>query len=210
MANYCANSIVFYGEDKDVLKDLWEKINYCMDTRQCSVKSLLKSCGYTEDEAAERADGRDYFTYLDDAVTTDYERYYFKADTDSAWNPNIDSFKILLQEKYNGKIKLMYQSEEAGCGIFITNDINGIFFSERYRLDFDMGKDWITEYFTGYEDLVNFIADEFPKAGVKLSDDTKAIEYKVKKAYKFKEAFGQHFWIDTFSYDIEEEGGLVA
>lgn len=84
MANYCANSIVFYGEDKDVLKDLWEKINFCMDTRKCSVKSLLKSCGYTEDEAAERADGRDYFTYLDDAVTTDYERYYFKADTDSA------------------------------------------------------------------------------------------------------------------------------
>ena len=92
MANYCANSIVFYAEDKEVLKDLWEKINFCMDTRQCSVKSLLKSCGYTEDEAAERADGRDYFTYLDDAVTTDYERYYFKADTDSAWNPNIDSF----------------------------------------------------------------------------------------------------------------------
>lgn len=153
MANYCANSIVFYGEDKEVLKDLWKKINFCMDTRKCSVKSLLKSCGYTEDEAAERADGRDYFTYLDDAVTTDYERYYFKADTDSAWNSNIDSFKILLQEKYNGKIKLMYQSEEAGCGIFITNDINGIFFSERYRLDFDMGKDWITEYFTGYEDL---------------------------------------------------------
>lgn len=110
MANYCANSIVFYGEDKDVLKDLWEKINFCMDTRKCSVKSLLKSCGYTEDEAGERADGRDYFTYLDDTVTTDYERYYFKADTDSAWNPNIDSFKILLQEKYNGKIKLMYQS----------------------------------------------------------------------------------------------------
>lgn len=119
MANYCANSIVFYGEDKDVLKDLWEKINFCMDTRKCSVKSLLKSCGYTEDEAAERADGRDYFTYLDDAVTTDYERYYFKADTDSAWNPNIDSFKILLQEKYNGKIKLMYLSEEAGCGILL-------------------------------------------------------------------------------------------
>lgn len=56
-----------------------------------------------------------------------------------------------------------------------------------------MGKDWITEYFSDYEDLVKFIADEFPKAGVKLSDDTKAIEYKVKKAYKFKEAFGQHF-----------------
>ena len=34
MANYCANSIVFYAEDKEVLKDLWEKINFCMDTRQ--------------------------------------------------------------------------------------------------------------------------------------------------------------------------------
>lgn len=210
MSNYCANSIVFYAEDKEVLKDLWEKINSCMDKRQCSVKTLLKSCGYTEEEAAEIADGRDYFTYLDDAVATDYRRYYFKADTDSAWNPNMDSFKILLKEKYNGKIKLMYQSEEAGCGIFVTNDINGIFFSERYRLDFDIGGDWNTVYFSDYEELVKFIADEFPKAGVNLSDSTKALEYKVKAAYKFKEVSGHHFWIDTFSYDNEEEGGLAA
>lgn len=210
MANYCANSIVFYAEDKEILKNLWEKINSCMDKRQCSVKNLLKSCGYTEEEAAEIADGRDYFTYLDDAVTTDYERYYFKADTDSAWNPNIDSFKILLKEKYNGKIKLMYQSEEAGCGIFVTNDINGIFFSDRYRLDFDLGNEWNTVYFSDYEELVKFIADEFPKAGVNLSDSTKALEYKVKAAYKFKEAYGHHFWIDTFSYDDGLEGGLAA
>ena len=104
----------------------------------------------------------------------------------------------------------MYQSEEAGCGIFITNDINGIFFSDRYRLDFDIGKDWIIEYFGDYKELVKFIADEFPKAGIKISDSTKAIEYKVKTAYKFKENFGQHFCIDTFSYDIETEGGLAA
>ena len=210
MANYCANSIVFYAEDKALLKDLWEKINYCMDRRQCTVKNLLKACGYMEDEAVEIADGRDYFTYLDDSVSEGYGKYYFKADTDSAWNPNMDSFKILLKEKYNGKIKLMYQSEEAGCGIFITNDINGIFFSDRYRLDFDIGKDWITEYFGDYKELVKFIADEFPKAGIKISDSTKAIEYKVKTAYKFKENFGQHFCIDTFSYDIETEGGLAA
>ncbi len=210
MANYCANSIVFYAEDKTLLTDLWVKINTCIDKRKCRVINILKACGYSEQEAVERADGRDYFTYLDDTVTESCGKYYFKADTDSAWNPNIDSFKILLKEKYDGKIELMYQSEEAGCGIFITNDIKGIFFSERYRLDFDIGKDWITEYFSDYEELVNFIADEFPKAGIKLSDNIKTIEDKVKKAYQFREARGQHFCIDEFVYDTKTKGGLAA
>lgn len=205
MANYCSNSIVFFSNNKKMLKNLWNKINICLDNRQHnSVKYLLKLCGYTNNEANEIADGRDYFIYLDDVVHEEEPGvYYFRADTESAWSPNMDTFKSLLNDKYQGKINLLYHSEEPGCGIFLTNDFNRAVFSDKYRLDFDIGDKWITDYYSDFKELVDFVAAEFPKAKITIFDTVDSIVKKVTAAYNLDSEDDKYFCIDVFRYDEE-------
>lgn len=79
MANYCSNSIVFYSKSKELLTDLWNKMDSCIDDGDNNIKKLLKGCGCTQEEADEWADGRDYLVYLDDKVHDDDGLYYFRA-----------------------------------------------------------------------------------------------------------------------------------
>ena len=210
MANYCSNSIVFYSKSKELLTDLWNKMDSCIEDGDNNIKKLLKGCGCTQEEVDEWADGRDYLVYLDDKVHDDDGLYYFRADTESAWAPNIDSFTFLLEEKYNDKIKLFYQSEEPGCGVFVTNDAEGIFFSERYKMDCSLDGHFITGYYASFEDLLEDINEIFPKAGVTDKDSIEAMEAKIKTAYKIADNIDDYIVIDEFLYDNEIRGGLAA
>lgn len=210
MANYCSNGIVFYSKSKGLLTDLWNKMNTCIDGSNSSVKQLLKICGCTQEQMDEWVDGRDYLVYVDDKVHHEPGLYYFRVDTESAWTPNMDSFTFLLKEKYNGKIKLLYQSEEPGGSIFVTNDAESKFFSDSYRLDFSLDGHCVTGYYVGLEDLLEDIDEMFPKAAVTKADSLEVMESKIKAAYKIADNLDDFISIDEFVYDNEIEGGLAA
>ncbi len=211
MANYCSNSIVFYCTERKPLGELWRKIKFCIDNReQNSVRNLLKVCGYTDEEAAENSDGRDCFAYLDNIERENTGVYYFKADTESAWTPNMDSFQKLLKEKYRGRIKMVYQSEEPGCGIFINSDRNGIFFTDRYRVDFYYKDLSLMEYFSSWTDALQVLRESFPKARLNACLSPDEAKRKIETAYRFTNKTWEYINIDCYQYSEDDEGGLAA
>lgn len=203
MANYCSNSIAFYSKDKAVLAKLFDNINNILDnTKDRSIYELLKSCGYSSEEAVQISDRRDALTYADDNITESPCGYcYFKADTESAWQPNMTSFFRLLQEKFGSKISLVYVSEEPGCGIFINTDVDGLFFSDRYRIDYCVADEYITEYFTDFKDVVCFLRENLPQADVCLYDSPEEIKNKISDVYDDDNNF--YFNLDRFSCNYE-------
>jgi len=83
-----------------------------------------------------------------------------------------------IAEKYC--LQLFYYSEEPGCGIFETNDTEGLFYSFRYMVDSE--KEGI-EYYDSWDEVVSVIKsitgitlDNISEAEDKLSafndDDT--------------------------------------
>ena len=78
-----------------------------------------------------------------------YENGVISFSIESAWNePN--EVRHFIEEKFPN-IKLYYQSEESGMGIYITNDDTGQYFPERFYL-------WVeneeTEYYDNLENLI--------------------------------------------------------
>ena len=78
-----------------------------------------------------------------------YENGVISFCVESAWNePN--EVRHFIEEKFPN-IKLYYQSEESGMGIYITNDDIGQYFPERFYL-------WVeneeTEYYDNLENLI--------------------------------------------------------
>lgn len=67
-----------------------------------------------------------------------------------AWDEPVD-FRKLIEKKFPS-IKVYYIVEEPGCEIWQTNDKEGIFFPDRYFLDFEDGG----EYFKTLGDAASF------------------------------------------------------
>lgn len=68
---------------------------------------------------------------------------------ESAWN-ELNEVRALIEEQFPG-IKLYYQSEEPGMGIYITNDPTGEYFPDRYCL-------WVENEDSGYYPTIETLA----------------------------------------------------
>lgn len=71
---------------------------------------------------------------------------------ESAWG-ELNEVRELIEEHFPD-IKLYYQSEEPGMGIYITNDDTGTYFPERYYL---WVEDEDTEYYQSLESLAKAV-----------------------------------------------------
>lgn len=206
MANYCSNNIAFYSKDRAVLQDLFTKINDVLDnTNTHSIYQLILKHGYSEEAAKKITDCRDYITYAEDKLTDLPCGYsYFKIDTESAWQPNMTTFFYLLQDKYANKISLVYTSEEPGSGVFINTDVDGLFFTDRYRIDYCVNNDYQTEYFSGFSEVIDYINEKLPETKVCVFDTPEQIKDKVHEAYITKETYNNfYFYLDRFTCNYE-------
>jgi len=124
MANYCSNNIAFYSSDKTLLQNLHNIMLDVFNNSKCkSVYEILLKHGYSKEEAEKISDRRDYLSYMEFELTDKRCGYYaFKAETESAWQPNMTSFFQLLLDKYDNKISLVYVAEEPGSCIFDSPD----------------------------------------------------------------------------------------
>lgn len=127
--------------------------------------------------------------------------YFFQAETETAWTPNVESLQKLLCERYKDKIKLIYFTDASEDGIYITNDYNGVFVNEQYKLDYAEDGESTVEYFKTYDDLLEYIRyflsktvsdlDDFPTMERKIMKNLKADAYcyinHVKYDYELKE-----------------------
>lgn len=82
----------------------------------------------------------------------DSDILYFSAE--SAWG-EMNEVRKFLEEKFPG-IKIYYQCEEPGMGIYITNDDTDLFFPDKYYL-------WIENeeptYYSNFEELVDDVKE---------------------------------------------------
>lgn len=81
----------------------------------------------------------------------DKERNALTFTTETAWQ-EMNEWRRFIESCYK-TIKILYVTEEPGCGIYQTNDKEGIFFKSKYILDY--GED--VEYFENMDQTVSFI-----------------------------------------------------
>lgn len=73
-------------------------------------------------------------------------------------------WRKFIESQYK-TVKMLFVTEEPGCGIYQTNDMEGIFFKAKYVLDY--GED--VEYFETIDEAVSFIEN---LTGVEIDDKT--------------------------------------
>lgn len=81
----------------------------------------------------------------------DKERNALTFTTETAWQ-EMNEWRRFIESCYK-TIKILYVTEEPGCGIYQTNDKEGIFFKSKYILDY--GED--VEYFETLNQAIDFI-----------------------------------------------------
>ena len=199
MANECDTSIVFYSEYKAMIKDLWQNITeFCKDNHDCTIYKFMQKMGYSSNDLY-RSDKRGVITYCDSSVTYKDDIAYFKIETLSAWMPQVDEFYKLIDEKYGGKISIVFEAEEMGCGIYYNTDIEGRFFKDRYKIDYCLKQDTV-KYFERFDEAIEYIKRIFPRANVSIFDDINIIEEKVTAAYDVNEDNEFFFNFRRFEY----------
>ena len=77
---------------------------------------------------------------------------------ESAWGELSEVRKLILTH-YPG-LRIFYESEEPGMLVFESNDVDGLYFKDRYILDFcDESRHlWLWEYFTTLEAAADFVS----------------------------------------------------
>lgn len=200
MANECETSIVFYGENKEMIEDLWRNItDFCNGNHDCTIYKFMQKMGYSKNDL-HRFDERGAITYCDSSVTYKDNIAYFKIETVSAWMPKVDEFYKLVDEKYNKEIFIVFEAEEFGWGFYYNTDIEGRFFKDRYKVDYHLKKDTV-KYFERFSDVIGYLKKIFPKAEVSIFDDINIIEEKVQAAYNMAEKDECFFNLNRFEYE---------
>ena len=178
MANECNNMVWFYSRDKKLLQSFFHKFRACYDDLYVShVYQLFLAHGY-QDVELEEIDKGDLIVDCDGVISKQDSFYFFQAETETAWTPNVESLQKLLRERYADKIKLIYFADASEDGIYITNDYNGIFVNEQYKLDYAEDGESTVEYFKTYDDLLKYIRYFLSKA-VSSLDDFSTMERKI-------------------------------
>ena len=83
--------------------------------------------------------------------------------TETAWK-EMDEWRKFIESCYK-TIKMLYVTEEPGCGIYQTNDLESVFFKDKYVLDYTED----VEYFETIDQAVEFIEELI---GLKIENKT--------------------------------------
>lgn len=203
MANYCVNQIYFCSKDRTVLENLFCKMRTCFENiGYGSVYDLFRLHGYTEKELSGIIDRRDDLIGCDGVISSRDGYYYFGIETQTAWQPHMENFYKLIGERYANDIRIIYCSEEAGFDVYVTNDIDGIFFQDRFKLSYGDGRIFETEYFASFGELLDYLK-KYLCDSVSELDDILSLERKVVERH-ISEAKNYYCYINRFAF--EEEG----
>ena len=187
MPNWNTTDYTLYG-NKDNIKRLYTDLKNTVDidrTKESKPFTFLGNSywlGYIEKhllpEVEVELPARGEISYIvEDMKDYGDDMASLKLTTETAWVA-CSELMDKIAEKYD--LQLFYYSEEPGCGIFETNDTEGLFYSFRYMVDSE--KEGI-EYYDSWDEVVSVIKsitgitlDNISEAEDKLSafndDDT--------------------------------------
>lgn len=163
MPNWCSTDYYVLGSKKE-LSDLNRKMERLGNRKKSLIKNdfgntwlgnLVKSLGGDLEKVYCRGEWmcREY----------NKEKNTLTFTTETAWR-EMDEWRKFIESCYK-TIKLLFVTEELGCGIYQTNDKDRVFFKSKYILDY--GED--IEYFETIDQAVEFIENLI---GLKIEDKT--------------------------------------
>ena len=160
MPNWCYTSYVVTG-DQEELDDLYSKMQSLENSPESLVPNDFGPTWLGNLVTLFKGDWkkikcRGYWTFLD---RSDYIHF----ETETAWVDMRETFDF-IESKYD-TIKFYYQSEEPGCEYYVTNDLNGDFFPERYCFTPNLHQDTYL-YMSDEED--EFLKDVSKTIGVEV------------------------------------------
>ena len=169
MPNWCYNEIYFVGGTEEQRKNLFEKIKDLnehspfKDASQGWIGNLSIACGIPFEEVNDEKSKYRARAFIQDV---DMDGDYIRLNVESAWSPIDEYLKDLFDAGLSSLegMRYVYSAEEFGNDIWVTNDVDGEFFSLDYYLDtFDGPIE--PESFVNEEQLLKFVnSEEFQKA----------------------------------------------
>jgi hypothetical protein len=124
-----------------------------------------------------------------------YEDDWIEFSTETAWCP-CDEVLSLMKEKFPS-IDIYYMAEEGGCGLYETNDADGEFFPERYKVEAYDGSQFDDDYFEDMTDVYTFLSNFFDK-DIQSEDDLEELKKEIAKDDN------SYFYINKFEV-VEEQ-----
>ena len=82
----------------------------------------------------------------------DWNGSILRFNTETAWGPMNEVFKLI--KSIYPSLEIYYQAEEDMMGVFITNDTDGHYFKDRFRIEYDLD----LEYFTTIEGVFTYVS----------------------------------------------------
>ena len=175
MPNWNTTDYTLYG-NKDNIKRLYTDLKNTVDidrTKESKPFTFLGNSywlGYIKKsllpEVEEELPARGEISYIEEEIEDhDNDMASLKLTTETAWVA-CSELMDKIAEKYD--LQLFYYSEEPGCEIFETNDLEGQFYSFRYMVDSE--KEGI-EYYDTFEQVAEAIAK---MTGIRLNNISEA------------------------------------
>lgn len=171
MPNWCSTSYVVTGDKKEV-RDLYEKMRSLEEREKPLVKNgfgvtwlgnLVTLLGRSWEEVHCRGEWSE--------LTVDIDNDELRFCTMTAW-AELRQLRHFLQEKYPS-LTFYFRSEEPGMCIFQTNDKEGIYFPERYKVEH---WDEESEYCMDEKEVFDTVSDITGTTVQNLEELNKAID----------------------------------
>ena len=169
MPNWCFSSYVLEGDKKEI-----RTLNKTLD-RLMARKTPAVYNGF----------GKNYLGCLIKALGGDWKKIYcrgtwedknlegniLRLTTETAWGPTNEVFNF-IQEKFPS-IKYYFASEEPGMCDYLTNDVEGKYFPDRFHIDLcDLEGNYDSDYFTTVKAMLDYINENYhPATPLKTLED---------------------------------------
>lgn len=194
MPNWCTNHLVLVGDNKEInqLNDLLTELEnkkesfipngFGVNWLGCLVNAL----GGNWEKI--RCRGEWYGHHIEDpseSLTNDPNKGELHIWIQYAWCACEEVIKFLEQCYPN--MQIYYYAEETGCEVYETNDIEGIYFPERYAMTYYIEGDELeydTQLFDTLEEALNWVSGI---AGVKVEklEDLETLNAKLEEIDEF-------------------------
>lgn len=194
MPNWASTAYVFKAKNQEQAKELYDKIDSLAKMDKPLVPNgfgklwmgcLVNLLGGDWDKVYCRGEIIDY-NLTDDHMSIECE---------TAWG-EMEEFRHFIEQQYPDS-KIFYQVEESGNCVYATNDADGVYFPDRYCLDFYDG----LEYFETIEEAAKFIGEI---TGKDLKPDIKEIENTIDR-YMEEHNNSDESWMSFHEFEVFDD-----
>jgi hypothetical protein len=211
MCNYATTALTFCSRNVNLLKKLHKKLwnCYALVPHKNLLRDLLNSHNYPAAEQEKLTNKTDYISHCDKVVMDKGSLSFFSCEIICAWHGNLQPFLSLLSHEYHGEIRLSFSSEEPGTEEYLIHDETGVFYPDRFKVDWCYQNNYEIKYFSSFFDVIDYLHAVFPEADLSYYDSLEEVEKQVALAYQEKDE-NYFLYIHRFSdngsaLDINEE-----